>query len=316
MVEPFVYPEHLAPQAIDEVRRVKVRIEEYVRARGKAGVEVKRGWGGIRDVEFAVQLLQIVHGRRDVRLREPNTLRALAVLAAEGYVADPDAGGLAEAYRFLRTLEHRLQIVRDLQTHDLPADRASRTALARSLGLDGADALRSEYQRQTTLVRGLHERLFYRPLLEAFAGPPAPRPGVDREATEELLEGLGFARPQASYDVLGRLVEPTTRMGKVLAHIFPVMAPGLALSADPDAFLAMASPGSTPDGIPSLEGFPVPVLLVMGEFEDEEGDAARVAAATPHGESLVLPGLGHMGAFDRSDLVLPTARAFLDRWFA
>lgn len=237
MVEPFVYPDHLAPQAIDEVRRVKVRIEEYVRARGKAGVEVKRGWGGIRDVEFAVQLLQIVHGRRDARLREPNTLRALSVLAAEGYVADLDAGGLAEAYRFLRTLEHRLQIVRDLQTHDLPADRASRTTLARSLGFDGEDALRSEYGRQTTLVRGLHERLFYRPLLEAFAGPPVPRPGVDREATEELLEGLGFARPQASYDVLKQLVEPTTRLGKVLAHVFPVMAPGLALSADPDAAL-------------------------------------------------------------------------------
>src|SRR5581483_2652264 len=75
MVAPFVYPRELPPAAIDEVRRVKVRLEEYVRARGKAEVEVKRGWGGIRDVEFAVQLLQIVHGRRDDRLRQPNTLR-------------------------------------------------------------------------------------------------------------------------------------------------------------------------------------------------------------------------------------------------
>ena len=237
MVTPFVYPEHLAPQAIDEVRRVKVRLEEYVRARGKAGVEVKRGWGGIRDVEFAVQLLQIVHGRRDERLREPNTLRALAALAAEGYVAGPDAEALADAYRFLRALEHRLQIVRDLQTHDLPGDRAARTTLARSLGLDGADALHAEYERRTSLVRGLHERLFYRPLLEAFAGPTAPRPGVEREATEELLEGLGFAHPGASYEVLRRLVDPSTRLGKVLAHVFPVMAPALALAASPDAAL-------------------------------------------------------------------------------
>lgn len=234
-VAPFVYPEHLAPQAIDEVRRVKVRLEEYVRARGKAAVEVKRGWGGIRDVEFAVQLLQIVHGRRDERLREPNTLRALAALAAEGYVARSDADTLADAYRFLRTLEHRLQIVRDIQTHDLPPDRAARTTLARSLGLDGADALQVEFERQTSLVRGLHERLFYRPLLEAFAGPTAPRPGVDRAATEELLEGLGFAHPAASYEVLSRLVDPSTRLGKVLAHVFPVMAPALALAASPDA---------------------------------------------------------------------------------
>ncbi len=237
MVAPFVYPEELAPHAIDEVRRVKVRLEEYVRARGKAGTEVKRGWGGIRDVEFAVQLLQIVHGRRDERLRQPNTLRALSVLADEGYVAEQDAAALSDAYRFLRVLEHRLQMVRDLQTHELPADPASLTRLARSLGMDGSDALRSEYERQTALVRGLHERLFYRPLLEAFAGPKAPRPGVDREATEELLAGMGFRDPSSAYAVLARLVVPSTRLGKVLAHVFPVMAPAIALAANPDGAL-------------------------------------------------------------------------------
>ena len=237
MVAPFVYPDELAPQAIDEVRQVKVRLEEYVRARGKAAIEVKRGWGGIRDVEFAVQLLQIVHGRRDERLREPNTLAALSALAAAGYVAEADAEALAGAYRFLRTLEHRLQMVRDLQTHELPAGRAARNTLARSLGLDGADELQSEYERQTSLVRGLHERLFYRPLLEAFAGRRAPRPGVDRAATEELLAGLGFRRPAEAYEVLGRLVDPATRLGMVLEHLFPVIAPPLALASNPDAAL-------------------------------------------------------------------------------
>ena len=236
-VAPFVYPEELAPQAIEEVRQVKVRLEEYMRARGKAGTEVKRGHGGIRDVEFAVQLLQIVHGRRDERLREPNTLLALAALADEGYVAATDAEALADAYRFLRTLEHRLQIVRDLQTHELPADRASRTTLARSLGLEGADALQAEYERRTALVRSLHERLFYRPLLEAFAGRGAPRPGADRAATEELLAGLGFGQPAVAFEVFERLVAPATRLGKVLAHLFPVIAPPLALSSNPDAAL-------------------------------------------------------------------------------
>jgi glutamate-ammonia-ligase adenylyltransferase len=236
-VEPIVYPEELAQQAIDEVRQVKVRLEDYVRARGKAAVEVKRGWGGIRDVEFAVQLLQIVHGRRDERLRDPSTLGALATLAEEGYVAEADAEALADAYRFLRTLEHRLQIVRDLQTHELPATSAARNTLARSLGLDGPEALQAEYDRQTALVRGLHERLFYRPLLEAFAGRRAPRPGVDRAATEELLAGLGFRQPAAAFEVLGRLVDPSTRLGKVLEHLFPVVAPSLALAANPDAAL-------------------------------------------------------------------------------
>lgn len=233
---PFVYPERLAPQAIDEVRRTKVRLEEYIRQRGKELTEVKRGRGGIRDVEFAVQLLQIVHGRRDAGLREPNTLRALATLAEEGYVAEVDAVALADAYRFLRRLEHRLQMVRDLQTHDLPAAPAARRTIARALGLADAAALQSEYDHTTATVRGIHERLFYRPLLEAFAGP-ALTPGVDRAATQELLAGLGFGSPARSYEVLRRLVDPATRMGKVLANAFPVMAPTLAGAVDPDAAL-------------------------------------------------------------------------------
>ncbi|GIU97404.1 MAG: glutamate-ammonia-ligase adenylyltransferase [Actinomycetota bacterium] len=236
-VAPLVWPAHLEPAAIDEVRRTKLRLEEYVRLRGKELVEVKRGRGGIRDVEFAVQLLQIVHGRRDPALRGPGTLEALDALAAEGYVAEADAAALADAYRFLRRLEHRLQLVRDLQTHDLPADRRSRDVLARSLGLADADALVAELDRTTGLVRELHERLFYRPLLEAFAGPTAPRPGVDRAATEELLAGLGFAAPARGYELLARIVDPATRIGKVLAHLFPVIAPPLALGADPDAAL-------------------------------------------------------------------------------
>jgi glutamate-ammonia-ligase adenylyltransferase len=236
-VAPSVYPAELAPVAIDDVRRTKVRLEEYIRRRGKELIEVKRGRGGIRDVEFAVQLLQIVHGRRDVRLREPNTLNALAVLADEGYVGHADAEALADAYRFLRRLEHRLQIVRDIQTHDLPKSTHARTVLARSLGLPDAAALQAEYERQTGLVRGIHERLFYRPLLEAFAGPVAPHPGVDRAATEELLGALGFGDPGRSYEVLDRLVDPGTRIGKVLAHVFPVMAPALASAANPDAAL-------------------------------------------------------------------------------
>lgn len=238
-IEAFVYPPELAPAAIDDVRRTKVRLEEYIRRRGKELIEVKRGRGGIRDVEFAVQLLQIVHGRRDSRLRTPNTLAALGALAHEGYVAETDATALADAYRFLRRVEHRLQIVRDLQTHDLPPTRRARTTLARSLGLADADALAVEYERTTGLVRSIHERLFYRPLLESFAGPAQLHPshGTDRAATEELLRGLSFAEPARSYDVLGRLVDPGRRIGKVLANLFPVMAPALALSPTPDAAL-------------------------------------------------------------------------------
>jgi len=236
-LEPVIYPEHLEVSAIEDVRAMKVRIEEYVRARGKEQVEVKRGRGGIRDVEFAVQLLQLVHGRRDLALRDPNTLRALASLAERGYVAMADAEALGSSYRFLRALEHRLQLARDVQTHELPADEPSLRRLARSLGLDGPGDLRAAYDGHTEVVRGLHERLFYRPLLETFAGTRAPLPGRDRDATQELLAGLGFADPPGAYERFESLVDPSSRLGKVLVHIFPVVAPALALSADPDTAL-------------------------------------------------------------------------------
>ena len=236
-LEPGLYPEHLPPSAIEDVRSMKVRIEEYVRARGKDDVEVKRGRGGIRDVEFAVQLLQLVHGRRDVSLREPNTLRCLTALADGGYVAAADADALSDSYRFLRTLEHRLQLAREAQTHELPRDERSLTTIARSMRMPGARELLETHAEHTRVVRGLHERLFYRPLLEAFAGRRAPRPGAEREATEELLAGLGFADPPAAYRRLERVVSGETRLARVLAHVFPVVAPKLALAADPDAAL-------------------------------------------------------------------------------
>jgi [glutamine synthetase] adenylyltransferase / [glutamine synthetase]-adenylyl-L-tyrosine phosphorylase len=233
-VTTFVYPRVLPPTTIEDVRSSKARIEDHVRALGKEDVELKRGRGGIRDVEFAVQLLQLVHGRRSERLRDPNTLRALAALAAEGFVAEGDALELAESYRFLRRLEHRVQMVRDLQTHDLPEDRAELTSLARSLGLPDATALLAEHARHTGSVRTLHERLFYRPLLEGFAGP-SPPPALDRTATEELLTGLGFADAPAAFAAFKRVVDPSSRLGTVLGTLFPVVAPALAFASWPDS---------------------------------------------------------------------------------
>jgi [glutamine synthetase] adenylyltransferase / [glutamine synthetase]-adenylyl-L-tyrosine phosphorylase len=236
-VIPFVYPAILPASAIDDVRASKARIEELVRARGKEAVELKRGRGGIRDVEFAVQLLQLVHGRRHERLRKPNTLAALDALADEGFVSRSDAEALSDSYRFLRRLEHRLQMVRDLQTHELPADRRALGSLARSMGLPSAEHLKAEHARHSDEVRTLHERLFYRPLMEAFAGAAAPRPGVSRPATEELLAGLGFGDPSAAYQIFADIFDPASRLGKVLGTLFPVIAPPLAFAATPDAAL-------------------------------------------------------------------------------
>jgi [glutamine synthetase] adenylyltransferase / [glutamine synthetase]-adenylyl-L-tyrosine phosphorylase len=269
-LEPAIFPEHLETSAIDDVRAMKVRVEDYVRARGKEAVEVKRGRGGIRDVEFAVQLLQLVHARRDPALRQPNTLRALAALADRGYVGAGDAAELADSYRFLRRLEHRLQLVREVQTHELPSDQASLRTLARSLDLDEADDLVSAYVRHTATVRSLHERLFYRPLLETYAGDRSPMPGTEPAATRELLAGLGFADPDGAYRRFARLVDQERRLGRVLAHVFPVLVPALALAADPDGALVRFE--RVADGLASL----APAADVLAS---DPGRAARLARA-------------------------------------
>jgi len=158
-----------------EVRRMKARAEEIVARRGLSRREIKRGPGGIRDVEFAVQLLQLVHGRNDTEIRDPSTLGALSELSEAGYIGTDDAATFADAYRFLRAVEHRLQLVEEEQTHEVPTALEARQHLARVLGFQDDpsstaaekfdDALRS-YQGD---VRAVHERLFFRPLLETFA---------------------------------------------------------------------------------------------------------------------------------------------------
>jgi len=233
---PLVYPAVLPESAVEEVRASKVRIEERIRSLGKESVELKRGRGGIRDVEFAVQLLQLVHGGRDERLRVAGTLDALSALGDGGYVRRADAAVLADAYRFLRRLEHRLQMRRDLQTHELPSERRALAVIARATGFrDGAELL-AAYASTTDVVRSLHERLFYRPLMEALASSGGTRPGAERSSTEELLSGLGFADASTAFDLLAGIVDPETRLGNVIATLFPVIGPALAEVA-PDAAL-------------------------------------------------------------------------------
>src|SRR3546814_715290 len=122
------------------VRRMKVRAEEQISLRGTADREIKRGPGGIRDIEFAAQLLQLVHGRVDLELRTPNTLASLSALSDGGYVEPDDATMLAESYRFLRRVEHALQLDDERQTHTVPDDRDERRRVARVLGFAGSPA--------------------------------------------------------------------------------------------------------------------------------------------------------------------------------
>jgi len=241
MIEPFVFPERLEPEALREIRELKSRAERAIAAQGIADREVKRGPGGIRDIEFAVQLLQLVHGRRDVGLRTPNTLHGLAELAHRAYVGDQDADELTEAYRFLRKVEHRLQLAQERQTHTVPDDDRARLRLARAMGYRDTPertALASfdaDWRGTQKIVRRIHEKLFYRPLLERFAQAPALAP----DAAQERLNALGFRSPGRALKFLSDLTAGLSRRAKLMRTMLPVMLDWMSDSPNPD--LAVSS---------------------------------------------------------------------------
>ncbi|HEY6416697.1 MAG TPA: hypothetical protein VIX41_10680, partial [Acidimicrobiales bacterium] len=218
------------------LRVLKERAEAEVIRRGLAEREVKRAPGGIRDIEFAVQVLQLVHGRTDPELRSPTTLTALAEMRAGGYVAPDDADGLVNAYRFLRRVEHALQIEDDQQTHTLPTDRDHRRRVARVLGYrgtpesDATDAFDRDLARQRNVVRRIHERLYFRPLLDALAGSGRVSP----DAAATALASFGFADADRTRAAVRELTRGLTRSSRMMQQLLPLVLDWLSTSPDPD----------------------------------------------------------------------------------
>jgi glutamate-ammonia-ligase adenylyltransferase len=227
------------PFSADELRHVralKVRAEEAVRKRGVAEREVKRGPGGIRDVEFAAQLLQLVHGPVDPELRTPNTSNALHALASGGYVDGADAEVLLDAYAFLRRVEHALQLADGRQTHTVPADREQRRHLARVLGYRGepeggpTELFDRDLAGHRRAVRGVHERVWFRPLLATLSGtgPLGPDAAADR------LAAFGFTDVERTRQAVAELTRGLTRSSRMMQQLLPLLLDWLSASPDPD----------------------------------------------------------------------------------
>ena len=233
---PFVWPDVLDPSAVHEIRAMKARTEQLVMRKGLETRELKRGYGGIRDIEFAIQLLQLVHGRHDHSIRAPATLDALGLLAAGGYVTFADARQLDEAYVWIRTVEHRLQLVDEHQTHTIPADAEARTHLARVLGFrdrpgkSALEQLDATQQRHQAIVRAIHEKLFFAPLLDTLAGVGA----LSMEAAEERLIAFGFLDVEQTRAALEELTAGLTRRSRVMQQLLPAILGWLSAAPDPD----------------------------------------------------------------------------------
>jgi len=226
-----------------EVQAMRRRVEELVPA-GVRARELKLGTGGLRDVEFAVQLLQLVHGRNDDSLHVASTVDALAALSAGGYVGRDDAANLTASYEFLRLLEHRLQLQRLKRTHMLPEsdDEEGMRWLARAAHMrpdgqhDALGVLRQELKRQSMRVSRLHAKLFYQPLLESV-GKPGFAEGMSTAAAERQLAALGYEGPQSALTHLAALAGEGGRRGRVQQVLLPTLLDWLSDTPDPDAGL-------------------------------------------------------------------------------
>jgi [glutamine synthetase] adenylyltransferase / [glutamine synthetase]-adenylyl-L-tyrosine phosphorylase len=244
-VAPMVWSAADRENFVSEVQAMRRKVADHIPA-DLVDRELKLGHGGLRDVEFAVQLLQLVHGRTDESLRVRSTVAALAALGAGGYVGRDDAANLAASYRFLRLLEHRLQLQKMRRTHLLPAedDIAARRWLARAAGLrpdgrhDVVGVLRMEYTRQSHRARRLHQKLFYRPLLEAVARVPTETYRLSESAAKARLAALGYVSPQGALGHLRALTEGMSRRAAIQSALLPVLLEFLADTPDPDGGLA------------------------------------------------------------------------------
>ena len=238
MVAPMVWSAAGRDGFVADVQAMRRRVVDHIPAH-EAERQIKLGSGGLRDVEFAVQLLQLVHGRSDASLRDGATLSALARLSEGGYVGRVDAEKLHEAYTFLRTLEHRIQLHQLRRTHVLPDDEASLRRLGRSIGIfsEPAAQLDRQWRHHRREVRRLHEKLFYRPLLGAVAKLPGPEARLSLEAAEARLSALGYADPRAALRHLEALTSGVSRTSDIQRTLLPVLLEWFADSPDPDAGL-------------------------------------------------------------------------------
>jgi glutamate-ammonia-ligase adenylyltransferase len=308
--EVAVWSRQLDADDIAELRAMKKASEELVARRGLTDRELKRGRGGIRDIEFAVQLLQLVHGGADPQLRVRPTLPALAELASAGYLDALDASRLSLAYRFLRTVEHRLQLQEEEQVHTVPPPGPAREHLSKVLGFGGSTARLDHFDtvlsRYQSSVRSIHDRLFFRPLLEVFAGQTGQR--FSEVAASDRLRAFGFRDAERTRQALAELTRGLTRSSRLMQQLLPVLLDWLSETPDPDQGLL---------GLRNLASLPHHRDVLVARFRDSPELARRLCVVLGTGATLGdlarrQPALA-LGLGDDAELAPPSAEALLEQ---
>ena len=249
MAQPFVYRTRVEESFIASIQSNKRQMEQKVARAGASDVNVKEGVGGIRDVEFAVQLRQLIAGGARPHLRGGNTLNALKALEAEGLLTERERDILADSYVFLRTVEHRLQIRDELPIRDIPREPGELRRFGRRLGYADGSAFLADYRRHTNQVHALFVRLFYGQAQADDAASPlsdwvlAPDDPSAQTSLRQALAGLGFSDAEAAMGLLRRDVAgsqygdipPDAR--DAFAALAPALLDAAGATSDPDAAL-------------------------------------------------------------------------------
>jgi len=233
-LSPKVWSSASRENFVESVQRMRERVTQNIPG-AELDVQLKLGPGGLRDVEFTIQLLQLVHGQSDDTVHQPATLDALIALADGGYIGRVEAAEFSRDYRFLRLLEHRLQLTRLSRTHLMPTDPDALRVLARASGIaSSASDLTEQWKRTKNAVRRLHERLFYRPLLSAVAALPEDGLALSSEQATARLAAIGFTDPAGALRHIAALTGGVSRRASIQRNLLPVMLQWFAEGADPD----------------------------------------------------------------------------------
>lgn len=231
---PLVWASSGREDFVGSVQRMRERVTEHIDD-DELEVQLKLGPGGLRDIEFSVQLLQLVHGQRDERLHLRGTLPALEALVAGGYVARSDGERLASDYRRLRVIEHRLQLRELRRTALMPRDAEARRVLARATGLaTTAEGLEELWEGIKLEVRTLHLKIFYAPLLSAVAALPDEEMVLGGEEARARLTSIGFRDPDGAMRHLAALTRGNSRKARIQRNLLPVLLQWIGSGTDPD----------------------------------------------------------------------------------
>ena len=233
IVEPLVWQVGGRDDFMSEAQAMRRRVVGLIPAKD-ARTEIKLGSGGLRDVEFSVQLLQLVHGRVDERLRLRGTLPALHALAAHGYIGRGDASELDRAYRFERTVEHRIQLFSLRRSHLMPSGDDDRRRIARSLGMHEGEELWEAWRRTARDVEHRQRRIFYSPLLEAVSHLSDEELRMSPQAAQDRLKALGFADPRSALSHIRALTTGASRTAEIQRQLMPAMLGWFAEGPNPD----------------------------------------------------------------------------------